>query len=1797
MCTLEAVRRVPPAKTQAGENSIGAGTTQPLVSVVIPAYNHAPYLPETIDSVLRQTYQSWELIIIDDGSTDATPEIIRRYSDARIRAYRQENRGLSATLNRGIELARGKYFAFLPSDDLYEPDKLAVQVPVLEENPTVGVVFSWQALIDAEGNPSTEQKVCEWFTVPFETKGEIFPALFERDFLSTPTHLLRAECFARVGRFDESLLTAQDYDLWLRVLQYYDVRLLKRPLAKMRWHGQNQTRVATAQTESERATVLLKAFRSLAIEEIFPSLAGIAADVYPEAFAHAYLTLARFVLRSGLSELVPVARIYLTQALRYQDQLEVPAELQPLIASAPGLRRREARRQQESALPPRAKSTVDLTPVRRRDGEKINVLVEVPTFNKGGVEQVVFAMVSSLPREIFRFLVVCVDGGGYMVERCRRQGIPVEVLRGDKEAAYRELLERYRTDLVVTHYTHFGLPIASQLGIPVVTFVHGIYAWFRAGLLGEMGNWDRHVTRYVAISHDVAAYLTRRFHLPREKVCVIHNGIDIVNTVEGGEEASRADWGLQAEDYVFLNVAAVSPSKGHFALLEALRKVALTHPEVKVLCVGQVLDEEYFRRVLAKRQRDRLEDRLIFAGFHSDVAPFYRLADAFVLPSVLEGFGLAKLEAMAHGLPLILTRVGDSDRLITRSDIGLLIPNPYADLCHVDQDSVMAHLADESPANAVDLAAAMAEFVTRREHWRSAGRQGPAKVLRHFTQERALQSYAALFLREVLLEQRKRADTKAWGENRQLRSQVALLERILQEKERVLQEKAQVSQGKDQVLHEREQLLQGKAQLVQEKDEHLAALARQVEQQREQLAVQQKIIDQSLGELRRLSLTIFDRLDLTKRVREFRSRVVWGLRRRLPQPVKIVARALVLRARAARWRGTRLRVLVHPFSANAWFSPGPAEKGALSGISTVQPRPSCPVSATTLRQADEILSQTCCRGVILFPALVSWADAARQRPPQLLHALAAQGYLCLYGTPDPDRDHVHGFRQIDERLFLCSDIGVLHSFAVPDLILWLSHADQLALCDSLPRALVVYDISNHPGNGTAARATRPRSHERLLREADLVTITAAQLPEEVGKVRGDILWVHPTGREKADESWSPGAAVIAARLQRDLRSRRGTPLAEKKKRADIICFPIIDWQFRYQRPQQILSRLARQGHRVFYLQTTFATASSLTPPQAEVRQNLAVRPLAENVWGVTLTTPRPLNLYREAIPGGGVLSALLRSLAALCEQEGVAEPLLCVHLPFWRPLAEAYRRRFGGTIVYDCMDYHHGFSTNGQKMLEEEELLAEQADLVTVSATSLLRQFAHCGEKVMLVRNGTDFAHFHAARPTPALAHLPRPIVGYYGAISTWFDTRLVAAAARRHPEWSFVLIGDTFGADVRPLQGLANVHLLGEKPYADLPGYLHRFDVCCIPFHLTDLTRATDPVKFYEFLSAGKPVVATPLPELAAFAEVCYCAAHEEEFVRQIEAALREDNPALVQQRVALARANDWRRRVEAIAERFPLLQKKVSVVVLTYNNLDCTRACLESLYRFSAYDNWELIIVDNHSGDGTVPYLQQFAAAHENVRLILNQTNVGFARGNNQGVAAAGGEIIILLNNDVIVTQGWMGTMVAHLARPEIGLVGPVTNAIGNEARVDLGYASLARMPEAAAAYTHAHHGQCFEILVLAAFCLGMRRALIEEVGLLDERFEIGMFEDDDYSRRVREKGYRVVCARDIFIHHVGGASFFQLSREEYLRLFTANRARYEEKWGEVWEPHRSAEPEMREFGLDEGRGRGDRRKSAET
>ncbi|MEJ2710751.1 MAG: glycosyltransferase [Anaerolineales bacterium] len=612
---------------------------------------------------------------------------------------------------------------------------------------------------------------------------------------------------------------------------------------------------------------------------------------------------------------------------------------------------------------------------------------------------------------------------------------------------------------------------------------------------------------------------------------------------------------------------------------------------------------------------------------------------------------------------------------------------------------------------------------------------------------------------------------------------------------------------------------------------------------------------------------------------------------------------------------------------------------------------------------------------------------------------------------------------------------------------------------------------------------------------------------------------------------------------------------------DLIVLPVIDWESRIQRPQQIAMRFAQAGQRVFYMHTSFHQG---TQP--------VVRMLAENIFEVKLPAPQATNLYSDSLTET-VTVAFENALASLRRSFHIAQAVCLVDLPFWTPLALRLRQTFGWKVVYDCMDHHRGFSTNSPQMLAQEDRLSQHSDLILTTSHFLLEEKSRQNANTIRVPNGADFDHFRYP-PTslpPEIDQLERPVIGYYGAIADWFNTGLVRDLATARPEWNFTLIGSTLYADLEPLQGLQNVHLLGEMPYSRLPAYLHAFDVAIIPFKATPLTQATNPVKLFEYLSAGKPVVATTLDELRHYEEYARLASTPEQWLAEIESALQEDSASLMQARLAFARQNTWEQRFAQIAAAIQELYAQVSIIVVTYNNLDYNRLCLESIFEQSVYPNYEVIVVDNASTDGTRAYLQTLAEQHANLKVIFNPNNAGFASANNRGASAAQGERLVFLNNDTVVTRGWLAALSHHLRDSQVGMVGPVTNFSGNESRIEVDYRGIDDMQAFAWQYVNDHHGQTFEIGMLPWLCVMLRRAVFEEVGPLDERFGIGMFEDDDYALRLKAKGYRILCAEDVFIHHWGSASFSKLDQAAYQQLFEENRRKFETKWGLEWQPHR--------------------------
>jgi len=623
--------------------------------------------------------------------------------------------------------------------------------------------------------------------------------------------------------------------------------------------------------------------------------------------------------------------------------------------------------------------------------------------------------------------------------------------------------------------------------------------------------------------------------------------------------------------------------------------------------------------------------------------------------------------------------------------------------------------------------------------------------------------------------------------------------------------------------------------------------------------------------------------------------------------------------------------------------------------------------------------------------------------------------------------------------------------------------------------------------------------------------------------------------------------------------------AEGERLPDVFVWSVIDWHFRIQRPQHLARALAGKGHRVFYISNNFVDAAG---------PGFRVAPLDDEgrLFQVHLNLQGRPPIY-FGMPGDEQVDQLRGSLASVLDWTATRASLSLVQHPYWSPLVRALPN---ARMVYDCMDHHGGFENNASAILAAEARLVEDADLVIVTSGWLEQEIGPKARAVAMVRNACEYETFHTAPAEVFRDEQGRRVIGYYGAIAEWFDLELVREVALAHPDALVLLVGNDTAGAAEALADLPNVRLTGEVPYARLPYYLHGFDACLLPFRVIPLTEATNPVKVYEYLAAGKPVVSVDLPEMRQFGGLVATGADHAGFLAALAQVLsHEDSPAEIEARQAFAAGQTWAHRAESLdAALEAIVEPAVSVVVLTYNNLAFTEACLFSIEAYSDYPNLEVIVVDNASSDGSREWLQgwvrEASAAGHRRRLLLNDSNLGFSAGNNVGLRAATGEVLVLLNNDTYVTPGWVRGLCNHLRQdPALGLLGPVTNNIGNEAKIDIAYPDMVAMIDQAGAYCRKHPGVTRRLRTAAFFCVAMRRDVYERVGDMDEAFGVGFFEDDDYCRRIEQAGLHVACAEDVFIHHHLSASFDALKAGRKQELFETNKAVYEAKWG-PWVPH---------------------------
>src|SRR5437667_732855 len=422
---------------------------------------------------------------------------------------------------------------------------------------------------------------------------------------------------------------------------------------------------------------------------------------------------------------------------------------------------------------------------------------------------------------------------------------------------------------------------------------------------------------------------------------------------------------------------------------------------------------------------------------------------------------------------------------------------------------------------------------------------------------------------------------------------------------------------------------------------------------------------------------------------------------------------------------------------------------------------------------------------------------------------------------------------------------------------------------------------------------------------------------------------------------------------------------KKLRPYDIFVFPVIDWDYRFQRPQHLSLEFARRGHRVFYFSTKFFPTFGVRDPNPQFVEpgvHLIQLPCGED-------TP---DIYRD-IPNELQLAALEFGLRCVKEKFDIGATLSIVDHPFWGPLVA---RLSSNIVLYDCMDDYSSFPNSGPSVGELERRIANEADVVVCSSAHLQERIRRLGRESILVRNAADPQHF-ATRPASLAIESNICTVSYHGAITEGTDIELIAYAARSLPEKRFVLVGRNDGMDLAALESQPNVTLFGEIPYDRLPEYVHGFDVCILPYRICENRLAADPIKVWEYLSAGKPVVAVRFPEIERLKGFVTLADGREEFVRGICSAVAADNPEKREQRRVFARDNTWSHRCDAIQQAIVPFFPKVSVIILTHNQKQFTESTLSGLDRFTGYPNLELVLVDNGSTDGTAEFLTLWGAS----------------------------------------------------------------------------------------------------------------------------------------------------------------------------------------------------------------------------
>ena len=729
-----------------------ASRSAPLVSIVLPVYNQAYLVDEAIAGILSQTYENWELIVLDDGSNDDLEHRVRHYlDDRRVMFLRQPNQKLPAALNHAFAYARGELLTWTSADNIMLPIQLERLVEELAAHPDAGLVYSDYWAIDDKGEPlddpnwrphNRDPEIPDLIRLPSEVGIENFHR--SGDNFIGASFLYRRAIADIVGRYADDTFGGEDYDFWLRMHLVTEFRHVAEPLYKYRVHRDTLTsraeelglfanirelleadrwRIDTLLTDAELRSgesllrpvsqfhaALLKRCRPVA----YPTLVEPAPAAIPEGPAVIDIDVPARAIDAAMLRHADIllCRSELTAALlRQEDWARDKRILTWNGELTPALQHAFIQAFAEQVTKP-VTAPVRRMPARIDDPFRpARILLLVERWSIGGLENVVIDLAQSLVARGRTVFVASARDAPPPAAAFGAIGIPTLSFHDD-ERAFDAFLRRKEIEVVNYHHSRFAIECARQQGVATVYTMQNSYLWMDEGARREVAIGLARMDRLIAVSRQAAQFAVAQFGIEPGRIVVVPNPVR--DDIMAAPPRSAIDGG--APFTVVLAASLVRLKLQHVAIA-AFAEAAQDIPGMRLRLIGAPLDQAYHQelqaRIAASPQGHRIE--LIPGLTRAETIAALAKAEVFLLPSLVEGCSMALLEAVAAGCVCIASDVGGARDLHVAGGSVVLIPSPLGELDRVTQRQFLDAAESELPEHRANIAEAL------RTVWRDYG--------------------------------------------------------------------------------------------------------------------------------------------------------------------------------------------------------------------------------------------------------------------------------------------------------------------------------------------------------------------------------------------------------------------------------------------------------------------------------------------------------------------------------------------------------------------------------------------------------------------------------------------------------------------------------------------------------------------------------------------------------------------------------------------------------------------------------------------------------------------------------------------------------------------------------------------------------------------------------------------------------------------------------------------------------------------------------------------------------------------